>query len=124
MRELQLAVLALRRQRLRLVTIARQLDLSRTTVARTCQRAGLNRLSKLELPAPVVRYERVAAGELLHLDVKKLGRVLWVGHRITGERIETHRDAGWEFVHVAIDDASRVAYSQVMPDQETLSAAA
>jgi transposase InsO family protein len=123
-RELELAVLALRRHRLTLLAIAGQLGLSRATVARICQRAGLNRLAKLEPLAPVVRYERARPGELLHLDVKKLGRILRVGHRITGERIDTHHDAGWEFVHVAIDDASRVAYSQVLPDEETLSAAA
>jgi transposase InsO family protein len=122
--ELGLAVLALRRQRLTLVTIAHQLAISRATVARLCARAGLNRLSKLELPPPVVRYERAQPGELLHLDIKKLGRIVRVGHRITGERIDTHRGAGWEHVHVAIDDASRVAYSQVLPDEEAVSASA
>lgn len=79
---------------------------------------------KLEPPAPVVRYERATPGELLHLDIKKLGRILRVGHRITGQRLETHQGAGWEHVHVAIDDASRVAYSQVLPDEEALSASA
>jgi transposase InsO family protein len=123
-RELALAVVALRRQRLTLLAIAQQLQLSRASVARICRAAGLNRLSKLEPAPPVQRYERARPGELLHLDVKKLGRILRVGHRITGERIKTHRDAGWEFVHIAIDDASRVAYSQVLPDEETLSAAA
>ena len=82
-REVELAVLALRRHRLTLVTIAQQLGLSRATVARICARAGLNRLSRLEPAPPVVRYERARAGELLHLDVKKLGRILRVGHRIT-----------------------------------------
>jgi hypothetical protein len=67
-----------------LLAIAGQLGLSRATVARICQRAGLNRLAKLEPLAPVVRYERARPGELLHLDVKKLGRILRVGHRITG----------------------------------------
>ena len=123
-RELSLAVVALRRQRLTLLAIAQQLQLSRASVARICRAAGLNRLSKLEPAPPVQRYERARPGELLHLDVKKLGRILRVGHRITGERIQTHREAGWEFVHIAIDDASRVAYSQVLPDEETLSAAA
>lgn len=123
-REVQLAVIALRRQRLTLVAIARQLLLSRATVARICRAAGLNRLSKLEPAAPVRRYERARPGELLHLDVKKLGRIVRIGHRITGARIDTHRAAGWEFVHVAIDDASRVAYSQVLPDEEAVSASA
>jgi transposase len=83
---LETAVVALRRQRLTLVTIAAQLGLSRATVARIAKAAGLNRLSKLE-PMPVYRrYERAEPGELLHLDVKKLGRIIRVGHRITGDR--------------------------------------
>ena len=122
--ELQLAVLALRRQRLTLVSIAQQLGLSRATVARVCARAGLNRLSRLE-PAPaVLRYERAQPGELLHLDVKKLGRIMQVGHRIHGDWRQKARGIGWEFVHVAIDDTSRVAYSQILPDEEGLSASA
>lgn len=123
-RELELAVVALRRQRLTLITIAHQLSLSRATVARICVRAGLNRLSKLEPAAPVVRYERAKPGELLHLDVKKLGRIMQVGHRMTGDWTVRTRGIGWEYVHVAIDDASRVAYSQVLPDEEALSASA
>jgi transposase InsO family protein len=122
--ELGLAVLALRRQRLTLLTIAQQLALSRATAARICARAGLNRLSKLELPPPVVRYERAQPGELLHLHIKKLGRIMSVGHRITGTRIHTHHDPGWEHVHVAIDDASRVAYCQVLPDEQGMCASA
>jgi transposase InsO family protein len=117
-RELQLAILALRRQRLTLAQIAVQLGLSRSTVARVCARAGLQRLSQLE-PAPhYPRYERASPGELLHLDVKKLGRIMRVGHRITGDRRDRMEGSGWEYVHVAIDDASRVAYSQVLPDEE------
>lgn len=112
------AVVALRRQRLTLVSIAAQLGLSRATVARIAKAAGLSRLSKLE-PAPVYpRYERSEPGELLHLDVKKLGRIVRVGHRITGDPRDTVEGAGWEYVHVAIDDASRVAYSQVLPDEQ------
>lgn len=112
------AVVALRRQRLTLATIASQLGLSRATVARIAKAAGLNRLSKLE-PTPVYpRYVRSEPGELLHLDVKKLGRIVQVGHRITGDLRDTVEGAGWEYVHVAIDDASRVAYSQVLPDEQ------
>jgi transposase InsO family protein len=112
------AVVALRRQRLTLATIASQLGLSRATVARIAKAAGLNRLSKLE-PTPVYpRYERSEPGELLHLDVKKPGRIVQVGHRITGDPRDTVEGAGWEYVHVAIDDASRVAYSQVLPDEQ------
>jgi transposase InsO family protein len=115
---LRSAVVALRRQRLTLVTIAAQLNLSRATVARIAKAEGLNRLSKLE-PAPVYRrYERAEPGELLHLDVKKLGRIVKVGHRITADRRDRARDAGWDYLHVAIDDASRVAYAQILPEED------
>ncbi|MBV8402917.1 MAG: helix-turn-helix domain-containing protein, partial [Gammaproteobacteria bacterium] len=123
-RELALAVLALRRQRLTLLAIARQLGLSRSTVARICATAGLQRLSRLQPPVPIQRYERAEPGELLHLDVKKLGRITRIGHRITGDRSGPYGRAGWEFVHIAIDDTSRVAYAQVLPDEQADSAAA
>ena len=114
---LKVAVLALRRQRLTLATIAAQLRLSRSSVARIAKAGGLSRLSRLE-PAPVYRrYERAEPGELLHLDVKKLGRIVRVGHRITGDWRHRDRTAGWEYLHVAIDDASRVAYAQMLPDE-------
>jgi transposase InsO family protein len=114
---LRTAVLALRRQRLTLICIATQLQLSRSTVARVCKAGGLNRLAKLD-PAPMYRrYERAEPGELLHLDVKKLGRIAAVGHRITGQRRHDTRGVGWEYVHVAIDDASRVAYAQILDDE-------
>jgi transposase InsO family protein len=115
---LRSAVVALRRQRLTLITIAAQLGLSRATVARIAKAEGLNRLSKLE-PTPVYRrYERAAPGELLHLDVKKLGRIVKVGHRITADRRDRTRDVGWDHLHVAIDDASRVAYAQILPEED------
>ena len=113
-------MVALRRQRMTLIAIATQLGLSRATVARIAAAAGLNRLSKLE-PAPVYRrYERAEPGELLHLDVKKLGRIVKVGHRITGDRQQARTGAakGWEYLHVAIDDASRVAYAQLLPEED------
>ena len=115
---LRTAVIALRRHRLTLASIAAQLDLSRATVARIAKVAGLNRLSKLE-PVPVYRrYERAEPGELLHLDVKKLGRIIKVGHRITGDRVGPRSAPGWDYLHVAIDDASRVAYAQVLPAED------
>jgi len=116
---LKLAVVALRRQRMTLVAIATQLGLSRATVARIAGAAGLNRLSKLEPPPVYRRYERAEPGELLHLDVKKLGRIVKVGHRITGDRTNRLHDGsvGWEYLHVAIDDASRVAYAQLLPEE-------
>lgn len=121
---LQLAVVALRRQRLTMATIAAQLALSRASVARICRRAGLSRLSQLDPVPHYPRYERARPGELLHLDVKKLGRILQVGHRITGDRRGQLNGAGWEYVHVAIDDCSRVAYCQVLADEEGVSASA
>ena len=117
---LRTAVVVLRRQRLTLVSIAAQLGLSRATVARIAKAAGLNRLSKLEPVAVYRRYERAEPGELLHLDVKKLGRTVRVGHRITGDRRGRGRggDPGWDYLHVAIDDASRIAYAQVLPAED------
>jgi transposase InsO family protein len=115
---LQVAVIALRRYRVTMSSIAAQLKLSRSTVARILARAGLSRLSQLE-PAPVYpRYERSTAGELLHLDIKKLGRIDGIGFRITGDPRDTVEGSGWEFVHVAIDDHSRVAFAQVLADED------
>lgn len=123
-RAVQVAVVALRRQRLTMLRIAEQLKLSRATVGRILKREGLNRLSRLE-PLPVYpRYERSEPGELLHLDVKKLGRITHVGHRITGDRRASFKHAGWEYVHVAIDDHSRVGYAQSLPDEQANSACA
>lgn len=115
---LRSAIVALRRQRLTWVAIATQLGLSRSTVARIAKAAGLSRVSKLE-PIPVYRrYERAEPGELLHLDVKKLGRIVTVGHRMTGDRTQRGRNVGWDYLHVAIDDASRVAYAQILPEED------
>ena len=88
------------------------------------RRAGLNRLRDLDPAEPVKRYERQNPGELIHLDIKKLGRFERVGHRITGDRRgqSNSRGAGWEFVHVSIDDASRIAFTQIKPDEKAVSA--
>ena len=98
--------------------IARRLRMSRSTVAAVLERVGLPRLRDLEPPEPVVRYERKRAGELLHLDIKKLGRIEKIGHRITGDRRSRSRGAGWEYAHVAIDDASRLAYVEVLANEQ------
>ena len=74
-------------------------------------------------PPPVRRYEHHAPGELLHLDIKRLGRFQRAGHRVTGDKTRRSRAAGWEFVHVAVDDHSRIAFSQILPDERSLSAA-
>jgi transposase InsO family protein len=115
---------ALRRQRLPGKQIAREVGVSPATVSRTLGRLGLSRLEALDPAEPVRRYQREHPGELIHIDIKKLGRFDRVGHRITGDRTgqSNHRGIGWEFVHVCIDDASRIAFSQVLPDEKKDSA--
>ena len=97
--------------------IASDLGLAVSTVARRLRKAGLHRLAELEPAPPVVRYEYAKPGDLLHLDIKKLGRFRKPGHRVTGDRQQNSHGAGWEFVHVAIDDASRIAFSSMHPDE-------
>jgi transposase InsO family protein len=81
---------------------------------------GLNRLSALEPAEPVRRYERAAPGEIIHIDIKKLGKFSRTGHRVTGDRTgqSNTRGIGWEYVHLAIDDHSRLAYSEILPDEK------
>jgi transposase InsO family protein len=109
----------LRRQRWTGEQIAREVAVSPATVSRVLQRLGLNKLKALEPAEPVRRYERENPGELIHIDIKKLGRFDRVGHRITGDRTgqSNARGIGWEFVHVCIDDHSRIAFAQVMPTE-------
>jgi transposase InsO family protein len=115
----------LRQTRMTVARIAASLELPRSTVARVLQRRGLNRLKRLDDQAPPRRYTRRHPGELLHLDVKKLGRITgFYGHRITGDRTRRRRGAGWDFVHVAIDDASRLAYAEVLANEHGDSSAA
>jgi transposase InsO family protein len=111
-----------RRQRLSGPAIARQLGMPVSTVGGILRRLGLGKLATLEPKPPIVRYERARPGELLHIDTKKLGRIEAVGHRITGDRRDSKRGAGWEYVHVCIDDASRLAYSEVLADERKDSA--
>ncbi len=115
-------VLALRKLRLPGFQIARQSALSRATVSRILRRHGLARLSALEPALPVVRYQRQHPGELLHFDIKKLGKIVRPSHRVTQDRRDSSRGAGWEYVHVCIDDASRLAFAQIMPDERHQSA--
>jgi transposase len=111
----------LRHTRMTAARIAASLELPRSTVARVLQRRGLNRLKRLEVEEPPRRCTRRHPGELLHLDVKKLGRITgFYGHRITGDRTRRRRGAGWDFVHVAIDDASRLAYAEVLAHEQGL----
>jgi transposase InsO family protein len=104
--------------------IAARLRMSPATVARILRRAGLSRLRSLEPPEPPRRYEKQHPGELVHLDIKKLGKIRGVGHRITGKRQHGNRGIGWDYVHVAIDDRSRLAYVEILPDERQGSAAA
>jgi transposase InsO family protein len=97
--------------------IALRLRLPGSTVASHLRRLGLARLAALELSEPARRYSRARAGELVHLDVKKLACFRRIGHRITGDRRQGSEGAGREFVHVAVDDASRLAYVEVLPDE-------
>jgi transposase InsO family protein len=109
---------SLRREyRLTAEEIAAKLHLARSTVAAWLKRRGLGRLKSLEQAAPVRRYQRQRPGELLHLDVKKLARFERAGHRITGNRRGQNGGGGYDFFHVAIDDATRLAYVEVLPDE-------
>ncbi|HEY0312568.1 MAG TPA: IS481 family transposase [Allosphingosinicella sp.] len=114
----------LRRERLSGPAIARQMRIPCATVGAVLRRLGLGRLSALTPPPPVIRYERERPGELIHLDTKKLGRIDGVGHRITGDRQGRKRGLGWEALHVAVDDASRLAYTEILPDETKASATA
>ena len=107
---------SLRRQRMPGKEIATTVGVSPATVSRVLQRLGLSKLSALEPAEPPRRYEREQPGEMIHLDIKKLGKFNQVGHRITGDRTgqSNSRGVGWEFLHVCIDDASRVAFSKIM----------
>lgn len=116
----EMQVIALRKQKRTYDRIAEQTGLSRATVGRILLRRGLNRWRDLVPPDPVIRYERQRPGEMIHMDIKKLGRFNRVGHRITGDRHgqSSARGIGWEFVHVAIDDHSRIAFSQVLETEK------
>jgi len=121
---------ALRRQRWTGKRIAMAVGLSTATVSRVLRRLGISKMKALEPAEPVRRYQREHPGELIHIDIKKLGRFERIGHRITGDRAQRSnrhgrsKRAGWEFVHVCIDDASRIAFSQILPDEKKESAAA
>ena len=109
---------ALRRERLTGAAIAGRLDMARSTVGLVLRRLGLGRLKNLEPPIPIVRYERALPGEMIHLDIKKLGRFEVEGHRVTGDRQKGRsRKAGWDFLHVCVDDASRLAYTEILSSE-------
>ena len=108
----------LRRQRMTGPAIAAALGMARSTVGFILRRLGLGKLKALDPRPPVVRYERAAPGEMIHLDTKKLGRFAVAGHRVTGNRqLGRSKRAGWDFLHVCIDDASRLAYTELLPSE-------
>jgi transposase InsO family protein len=108
----------LRSYRMTALEIGETLDLPRSTISCALKRLGLNRLDRLTPPEPVRRYERKRPGDLIHLDIKKLGRFNKVGHRVLGHhRRNRSRGLGYDYVHVAIDDHSRVAYVEVLDDE-------
>jgi transposase InsO family protein len=106
-----------RRRRWSSCRMASVLQLPIAAVVREQRRLGLARLPRLEPPHPILRYEWPRAGDLLHLDVKKLGKIGLVGHRIHGDRTRRTRGLGWEYLHVAIDDCTRVPYAEVLADE-------
>jgi transposase InsO family protein len=120
-------IAALRRLRMTGAEIAECLDMALSTVSGILTRIGLGKLGRLGLE-PAQRYERARPGELIHIDVKKLGRIARPGHRVRGSRLPQpgHRarryEQGWEFVHVCIDDATRLAYVEVLEDERALTA--
>jgi len=122
--ELRARIERLRRTRMPMRTIANVVGRSVATISRVLAAAGLSSLKALDPAKPVVRYERVAPGELLHMDTKKLGCIERPGHRITGDRRDASRGAGWEVAHVAIDDHSRAGFVQMHADERKDSAVA
>ena len=117
-------IMAARYERRTAWAIAVQLQVPRSTVAAVLVRAGLNRLARLTPPAPITRYEWAHPGDLVHLDVKPLARIAGVGHRIHGDPRARVRGIGWEYAHVAIDDHSRAAYVEVLPNHTGATTAA
>ncbi|AOY00687.1 IS481 family transposase [Jeongeupia sp. USM3] len=117
-----LTIIELRRKLFLQARIASYIGVSKATVSRVLRHAGLSRLSDLQPAEPVQRYEREMPGELLHVDIKKLARFEQVGHRITGDRRQNSRNSGWEYLFVAIDDHSRIAFTRLYPDERRASA--
>ena len=118
-----LAIVELRRHRLTQARIAGSLGVSKSTVGRVLARAGLSQLKDLEPITPVLRYEHEAPGDLLHIDTKRLGRIVRPGHRVTGDRSGSFGKAGWEFLFVAIDDHARIGFTDMYPDEGKANAA-
>ncbi|UXC18648.1 MULTISPECIES: IS481 family transposase [Comamonas] len=119
-----LLIVELRKRRMLQSRIASYAGVSASTVSRVLARAGLSRLSDLQPSEPVVRYEHDAPGDMLHIDTKKLGRIVRPSHRVTGNRRDSVDGAGWETLFVAIDDHARIAFTAMHPDEKTPQAVA
>jgi transposase InsO family protein len=117
-----LAIVELRRKRLTQARIASALGISASTVSRVLARAGLSHLRDLGPVEPIVRYEHERPGDLIHIDTKKLARIERIGHRITGDRHDRARGAGWECLFVAVDDHARIGFTDMYPDERGPSA--
>jgi len=119
--EREAAIRSLRELRFTAAEIAETLGMAHSTVSAVLARNGMGRLPRLEPDEPENRYERPLPGELIHIDVKKLGRIGRPGHRVHGDRRTRSRGIGWEFVHVCVDDCTRLAYVEVLGDERTSS---
>lgn len=117
-------IVSLRKRRLTGDVISHRLGLPRSSVFRVLKRAGYSRLRSLDVKTPVVRYQWEKPGHMLHIDIKKLGKIDGVGHRFLGRQHAKQRHAGWEYLHVCVDDASRIAFSLILPDEKKESAVA
>lgn len=113
-----LLILELRKRRMLQARIARSVGVSCSTVSRVLTRAGISRLSDLEPAEPIVRFEHQAPGDLLHIDTKKLGRIVRPSHRVTGNRRDSVDGAGWEMLFVAVDDHARIAFTAMKSDEK------
>ncbi len=114
------AIRRLRKRKWTSTKIARSLSIPRSTVGVWLRRLGMGRLRDLEPKEKPIRYERSRPGELVHLDTKKFGRIGRIGHRIHGDYRRRARGVGWEFLHVCVDDATRVSYNEVLADERAV----
>jgi transposase InsO family protein len=117
--EREAAIRSLRELRFTAAEIAETLGMAHSTVSAVLNRNGIGRLPRIDREEPENRYERPMPGELIHIDVKKLGRIGQPGHRVHGDRSQRSRGIGWEFVHVCVDDCTRLAYVEVLDDERT-----
>ena len=117
-------IVALRKRRLTGDVISHRLGLCRSSVFRVLRRQGISRLCQLQPREPIQRFQWENPGQMLHIDIKKLGRIDGVGHRFLGRQQAKQRHAGWEYLHVCVDNASRIAFSAILPDEKKESAVA